>query len=145
MTMIVRSAQEADTKPLIGLWEACDLTRPWNDPARDIAFACEKPESDVLVGELDGKIVASVMVGHDGHRGLVYYVAIAPERQGNGFGRQIMKAAEDWLVGRGVWKMNLLIRPGNEKVQAFYESLGYEVQPRMCMARKLIDKTILSG
>ena len=135
----IRSARDADIPHLVDLWKVCDLVRPWNDPEKDIAFARRKPESDVLVGELDGELVASVMVGHDGHRGIVYYVSVAPHCQGKGFGHAIMKEAEEWLRQRDVWKMNLLIRQGNEKVQAFYESLGYEVEPRLCMARKLID------
>lgn len=135
----IRPARDEDVAPLIALWQVCDLTRPWNDPKKDIAFARRKPESDVLVGELDGDLVASVMVGHDGHRGIVYYVAVAPQCQGKGFGHAIMREAEEWLRQRDVWKLNLLIRQGNEKVQAFYESLGYEIEPRLCMARKLID------
>ena len=138
-TLQIRSARDEDEPHLIALWQVCDLTRPWNNPQKDIAFARRKPASDVLVGELDGKLVASVMVGHDGHRGIVYYVAVAPHCQGRGFGHAIMKAAEEWLRERDIWKMNLLIRQGNEKVQAFYESLGYEIEPRLCMARKLID------
>ncbi len=135
----VRAIGDADVANVISLWEVCGLVRAWNNPKKDIAFARRKSESDVLVGEQDGQIVASVMVGHDGHRGIVYYVSVAPDCQGKGFGHQIMKAAEEWLRERDVWKMNLLIRQGNEKVQAFYESLGYEVEPRLCMARKLID------
>ena len=118
-TMKTAPATDQDIPAIIGLWNDCGLTRPWNDPAQDIAFAREKSESDVLVGWLDDKIVASVMVGHDGHRGVVYYVAVSPHIHGKGLGRQMMSAAENWLTDRGVWKMNLLIREGNEKVQSF--------------------------
>ena len=135
----IRPARDDDEAGLVRLWTDCGLVRSWNDPKKDIAFARRKAESDVLVGEIDGKMVASVMVGHDGHRGIVYYVSVEPACQGKGFGQQIMAAAEEWLRQRDVWKMNLLIREGNEQVQAFYESLGYEVEPRLCMARKLID------
>ena len=134
-----RTARDEDVNTLVQLWTDCGLVRSWNDPKKDIAFARRKSESDVLVGEADGKIVASVMVGHDGHRGIVYYVSVSPDCQGKGYGHQVMQVAEEWLRERDVWKMNLLIREGNEKVQAFYESLGYEVEPRLCMARKLID------
>ena len=130
---------EADQDAVISLWERCGLTRPWNDPAGDIQFACEKPESTILVAEADGAIAASVMVGHDGHRGTVYYVSVDPGHQGKGYGRQVMKAAETWLTERGVWKLNLLLRADNTKIRGFYESLGYEVEPRLCMARRLID------
>jgi hypothetical protein len=130
---------DADVDETVALWGRCGLLRPWNDPLKDIAMARGKPNSEVLVGRLDGRLVASVMVGHDGHRGIVYYVSVEPEAQGQGLGRQVMEAAEDWLKARGIWKLNLLVRAENDKVRGFYESLGYEVEPRLCMARKIID------
>lgn len=134
-----RPFADADEEAVISLWDRCGLTRPWNDPNKDIRLAREKPASDILVGELDGKIVASVMVGHDGHRGALYYVSVDPDHQGKGYGRQVMRHAEDWLKGEGIWKLNLLLRADNEKIRAFYETLGYEVEPRLCMARRLLD------
>ena len=134
-----RPFADQDEEAVISLWERCGLTRPWNNPAEDIAFARDKPASAILVGELEGKIAASVMVGHDGHRGTLYYVSVDPDLQGKGYGRQLMRHAEDWLKAQGVWKLNLLLRADNEKIRAFYEALGYEVEPRLCMARRLID------
>lgn len=121
-----RSAEDRDTEALVSLWEACGLTRPWNDPLKDIAFARSGPSSDVLVGETEGAIIASVMVGHDGHRGAVYYVSVAPAWRGEGLGREVMRAAENWLRARGVWKLNLLVRKTNAGVIGFYEGLGYK-------------------
>jgi ribosomal protein S18 acetylase RimI-like enzyme len=137
--LIIRPIEDRDVEAVVRLWERCGLTRPWNDPRRDIAFARGKANSEVLVGEAGGLPVASVMVGHDGHRGIVYYVSVAPEHQGRGLGRRVMRSAEAWLKGRGVGKLNLLVRAENAKVRQFYESLGYEVEPRLCMARRLID------
>lgn len=133
-----RPAGEEEIEEVVGLWTRCGLTRPWNDAVKDIAFARGKANSEVLVARRDGLLAASVMVGHDGHRGIVYYVSVAPELQGRGFGRQVMEAAEGWLRERGVWKLNLILRAENEKVRGFYEALGYEVEPRLCMARKLM-------
>ena len=134
-----RPFEDQDEEAVISLWERCGLTRSWNDPAKDIEFARDKPASAILVGELEGRIAASVMVGHDGHRGTLYYVSVDPDLQGKGYGRQLMRHAEEWLKGQGVWKLNLLLRADNEKIRAFYEALGYEVEPRLCMARRLID------
>jgi ribosomal protein S18 acetylase RimI-like enzyme len=139
LNFTISSIADADIPDVVALWTRCGLTRPWNDPLKDIAFARGKPNSDVLVGRQDGTVVASVMVGHDGHRGIVYYVSVAPEHQGKGFGREVMHAAEEWLKARGIWKLNLLVRAENERVRGFYESLGYEVEPRLSMARKLIE------
>ena len=132
-----RPIADGDVDEIIDLWEACGLTRPWNDPGGDIAFARGKPGSDVLVAREGGRVLASVMVGHDGHRGTVYYVSVAPDARGRGRGRQAMAAAEAWLQARGVWKLNLLIREENARVRAFYEALGYGTEPRIVMARRL--------
>lgn len=121
-----RPAVDADTEALVALWEACGLTRPWNDPRKDIAFARGGPASDILVGEIGDEIVASVMVGHDGHRGAVYYVSVTPSRRGQRLGHAVMAAAEDWLKARGVWKLNLMVRKTNVGVLEFYEALGYK-------------------
>jgi ribosomal protein S18 acetylase RimI-like enzyme len=82
-------------------------------------------------------IVATAMVGHDGHRGWVYYVAVDPDHQGKDLGRTIMAAAEDWLRGQGVAKVMLMVRPDNTKVQAFYDKLGYDPQERVIYAKWL--------
>ncbi len=132
-----RSAREDDTDALVALWDACGLTRAWNDPRKDIEFARGGTASDVLVGTVDGVVVVSVMVGHDGHRGAVYYVAVAPERQGTGLGRAVMAAAGDWLKARGVWKLNLMVRRENSGAIGFYEGLGYEESEVVVLAKRL--------
>lgn len=125
LTLDIRPMADGEEQAVIALWQRAGLTRPWNDPANDLAFARGKPHSDILVGLVGGVIVASAMVGHDGHRGVMYYVAVDPDRQGHGLGRQIVDAAEAWLLARGVWKINLMVRQGNEQVRGFYDGLGY--------------------
>src|SRR3954463_12994882 len=85
---------DADVETVIALWQRCGLTRPWNDPGSDIAFARRGQNATILVGRTADAIVASVMVGHDGHRGWVYYVAVDPNERTKDFGRTIMAAAE---------------------------------------------------
>jgi ribosomal protein S18 acetylase RimI-like enzyme len=133
----VRPAEDGDVEALVRLWDACGLTRPWNDARQDIAFARSGPASDVLVGTRAGAIVASAMVGHDGHRGAVYYVAADPALRGEGLGQLIMEAAEAWLVERGVWKLNLLVRRSNAGVIGFYESMGYKEEEVVGMGKRL--------
>jgi ribosomal protein S18 acetylase RimI-like enzyme len=126
-----------DISSVVSLWERCGLTRPWNDPAGDIALARRDGNAAVLVGRDGGHIVASVMVGHDGHRGWVYYVSVDPEYRGKGFGRIIMAAAEQWLREREILKLMLIVRRDNAKVQAFYETLDYAEQERTMYAKWL--------
>ena len=118
--------RDADEPAVIALWQACGLTRPWNDPAADIALARGRSESDILVHRAGDFPVATIMVGHDGHRAWVYYLATHPDHRRKGLASAAMAAAEHWAIARGVPKMHLMIRPGNEAVIAFYEGLGYE-------------------
>ena len=132
-----RELQDVDVDSIVTLWKRCELTRPWNDPHKDIQFARESKTSTVLVGEVEGRVVASVMVGHDGHRGVLYYLAVDPDFQKRGFGKAAVFAAEAWLRGRGVWKINLMVRSENEKAERFYEHLGYEVNPVTSFGKRL--------
>ena len=133
----VTPIEENEISGVIALWHRCGSTRPWNDPAGDIALACRGEHSTVLVGRHGGAIVASVMVGHDGHRGWVYYVTVDPDRRYKGFGRAIMDAAEQWLRVRGILKLQLMVRKDNAKVQAFYQSIGYYNQETVTFAKWL--------
>ncbi len=123
----IRVIADADIPRVVALWHASGITRPWNDPLQDIAFARRGPHSTILVACADGEIAGTVMAGEDGHRGWVYYVAADPTRQGDGVGRAVMAAAEDWLAKRGVWKVQLMVRGDNSAVQAFYSHLGYKL------------------
>ena len=135
--LAVTVIEEADIPAVVALWERCELTRPWNEPQADIARARDKSNSEILVGRSGGTVVATVMVGHDGHRGWVYYVAVDPDQHKKGYGRAIMTAAEDWMRERGVEKLQLLVRADNTRVQAFYETLDYEEQERVVFAKWL--------
>ncbi len=135
--LAVAPLTDADLEAVVALWERCGLTRPWNDPRGDIALARCGPSSAILVGRHAGAPVAAVMVGHDGHRGWFYYLAVDPDRQGSGFGRAITAAAEAWLRERGIAKAQLMVRPDNEAVRAFYQALGYGEQERIVFAKWL--------
>jgi ribosomal protein S18 acetylase RimI-like enzyme len=137
----VRSATADDEQAVVELWRACDLVVPQNDPVADFRFAKAGACSDVLVAVDDaGEIVGSVMVGHDGHRGWLYYVAARPASHGAGIGRRMVQAAEDWLGERDVVKAQLMVRDTNTKVVGFYEHLGFEIAPRVVMGKVLRKK-----
>lgn len=127
----------ADLPELAALWETCGLTRPWNDPMADARLAIEGATSTIL-GLRDGEaLIASVMVGFDGHRGWIYYLAVAPDHRRAGLGRQLMDAAEAWLRERGAPKVQLMVRTSNEEALGFYEALGLERQQVVTLGRFL--------
>lgn len=133
--MNIRPVADADIADLVALWQAAGVSRPWNDPHHDIAFARNSPHATILVGSEGGRLVASAMVGEDGHRGWVYYVAVLPGMQGGGAGRAMMDAAERWLAARGIWKMQLLVRADNAQACGFYEALGYKDTGTTCFQK----------
>jgi len=139
--LAVADIRDADVGDVIALWQRCGLTRPWNDPASDIALARQNRNSTVLVGRADGAVAATAMVGHDGHRGWVYYVAVDPDSRMKGLGRAIMDAAEAWLRADGVPKLQLLVRRENAKAGAFYQSIGYQEADTVVYAKWIDGRT----
>jgi len=133
----IRPATNEDEVRVVALWHACEMVASYNDPASDFQFAIKGPASQVLVAEDSNEIVGAVMVGHDGHRGWMYYVAASPTARGTGIGKAVVNAAEDWLRDRGVAKVQILVRESNTKVVGFYEHLGFETTPRVVMAKWL--------
>ena len=135
--MDIRPLAPSEYEDAVTLWHATGLTRPWNDPRADIERAASGPSSAVLAGLVDGELVATVMTGHDGHRGWVYYLAVQPARQGQGLGAQIMQAAEAWLRAAGVVKLQLMVRSDNESASKFYFHIGYELSDVQVYAKWL--------
>jgi ribosomal protein S18 acetylase RimI-like enzyme len=134
---MIAAATPGDADAVIALWEACGLTRPWNDPASDFRRAVEGSTSAVLLDRDGDSLLGSVMVGHDGHRGWVYYLAVAQDRRREGLGRRLMEAAEAWLRARGAPKLQLMVRGSNEAALGFYEALGLERQDVVTLGKFL--------
>jgi ribosomal protein S18 acetylase RimI-like enzyme len=122
----------------IRLWQDSGLTRPWNDPEADLRRAAGGGSSCVLaaIGDHDG-LLATAMVGHDGHRGWVYYLAVDAAQRGRGLGRKMMEACEDWARSRGIPKIQLMVRATNRDTISFYEHLGYAESEVVVLGRRL--------
>ncbi|MBH0130062.1 GNAT family acetyltransferase [Salinibacterium sp. NK8237] len=124
--MNIRTLTSAEFDATAALWESAGLTRPWNPPQRDFDRALAGATSTIL-GAFDGDAVTgTVMAGHDGHRGWVYYLAVADSSRESGVGRALMDAAEEWLHEQGAVKVQLMVRSTNKQATGFYEHLGYE-------------------
>ncbi|MBN9175065.1 MAG: GNAT family acetyltransferase [Microbacterium sp.] len=127
MAPVIRSAVADDIDHIVGLWHEAGITRPWNDPRKDIErHAAVAPDLLLVADDGGGRIVGTVMAAYDGHRGWLYYLASASDRRGEGIGRALVDEAEARLVALGCPKVQLMVRPGNEGVFGFYDALGYE-------------------
>lgn len=135
--MLIRPFAPADEEQVVELWRACNLLSAANDPHRDIARKLAEQPELFLVGKLSRAVVATVMVGYEGHRGWINYLAVAPQLSRFGLGRQIMDAAERLLRERDCPKINLMIRGTNRQVIEFYERLGYAEEYPVVMSKRL--------
>lgn len=136
--MQIRPYQQNDEPAVIQLWRKCGLTRPWNDPTRDILRKQQVQPEWFLVGLVEGVIVASVMAGYDGHRGWVNYLAVDPEYQRQGIARELMTEVERLLTDAGCPKLNLQVRATNEAAMRFYERIGYKQDEVVSFGKRLI-------
>ena len=139
--LVVRPFAPADTDAVVALWETAGLTRPWNDPHKDIARKLDVQPGGFLVAVTDGEIIGSVMAGYDGHRGWVNYLAVAPHARRSGVGRSLMAEAERVLEALGCPKVNLQIRATNLAAVRFYEALGYSADDVISLGRRLEHDT----
>ena len=137
----IRPYQAADEAAVVRLWQACGLTRPWNDPHRDIERKLTVQPEWFLVGVADGRIVASVMAGYDGHRGWINYLSVDPGCRKRGYGKALVDAVERRFIDAGCPKINLLIRGDNGLVQDFYRALGFRQDDVISYGKRLIPDT----
>ena len=136
--MRIRPYATGDETVVIALWEACRLTRPWNDPRKDIARKLAVQPELFLVGVLGDALVATAMAGYEGHRGWVNYLAVSPEHQRKGLGKALMREVEKRLIERGCPKLNVQVRAANGEALQFYRRLGYAQDEAVALGKRLI-------
>ena len=135
---VFRDFEFADTACVVKLWQECGLTRPWNDPVKDIERKLTDRNGAFWVVCRDSAVIASVMIGYDGHRGTINYLAIAPAFQRSGIGAELMRRAEAFLIGIGCPKVSFCVRKDNHAVLAFYDGLGYAADDVHFLGKRLI-------
>jgi ribosomal protein S18 acetylase RimI-like enzyme len=136
--LLIRSFRREDHEPLCVLWaRVFPDDPPWNAPEIMIESKLKVQPELLLVGELAGTIVGAVMAGFDGVRGWIYHLAVAPEHRRQGFATRLVQSAERGLRDLGCTKVNLQIRAENQDVVAFYRSIGYQIEERVSMGRRL--------
>jgi ribosomal protein S18 acetylase RimI-like enzyme len=136
--MNIRPFQPGDEQAVVALWQVCGLTRPWNDPHADIARKLTEQPELFLVGTVGAELMASAMAGFDGHRGWVYYLAVARAHRGQSCGSALMREVERLLRERGCPKLNLQVRAANAAAAAFYRKLGYAEDELLSLGKRLI-------
>jgi ribosomal protein S18 acetylase RimI-like enzyme len=138
--LVISDLSPDEIPAAIAIWKEAGLLRLWNDPRADAALALRHAGSTILAARREAKLVATVMVGHDGHRGWVYYLAVAPAFRRQGVGTMLLRSAEQWCRARGVPKLQLMVRSENVEVASFYAALGYDKSDVVVLAKWLNSK-----
>ena len=136
-SVLVRAFKESDEARVIELWMFAGLTKPWNDPKKDIARKLKTQRDLFLVAELEGVVVGVVMAGYEGHRGWVNYLAVDIGQRRRGIATALMHDAERRLRALGCPKINLQVRLENTAVHAFYAAIGFGVDEVVSMGKRL--------
>ena len=136
-TMQIRAYDAQDEPAVLMLWEQCGLTRPWNDPRKDIRRKLEVQPDLFFVGVVGERLVATMMVGYEGHRGWINYLAVAPDLRHGGLGRRLMEHAERALAELGCPKINVQVRTPNVAALGFYRRVGYVVDDVVNLGKRL--------
>ena len=134
--LTVTELRADEIEAAVALWEACGLTRPWNDPRADARLALAGETSTILAHRWGDELIATAMVGDDGHRAWVYYLAVQPALKRFGLGAAMMRAAEDWAQARGMPKLQLMVRAENAVVVEFYKAIGYVEEPVTVLSKR---------
>jgi ribosomal protein S18 acetylase RimI-like enzyme len=136
--MKIRPFKAGDEAAVIQLWCKCNLSRPQNDPKKDIKRKLQVQPELFLVGVEGNKVIATAMGGYEGHRGWVHYLGVDPEYRRKGLGRKMMEAIEKKLIVKGCPKICLMVRNDNLGVVEFYESIGYKKDEVVELGKRLI-------
>lgn len=137
--LAIRTYQPDDEAPVINLWQHCGLVVPWNHPQGDIARKCAHSPDLFFVGCIETALVATCMAGYDGHRGWIYYLAVAQAQQRQGIASRMVHHAEAELRRIGCPKIDLMVRNTNATVISFYQSIGYGDDPVVVLSKRLIE------
>lgn len=122
---------------VIDLWKKCGLIVPQNDPVEDVERKLDFQPELFLVAMLDRRVIGSVMVGYDGHRGWMNYLAVLPEYQKQGYGRRLVERAIRELKKFGCLKVNVQVRTNNAAVIEFYKHLGFKEDDVVSLGKRL--------
>ncbi len=140
----IRACQPGDEPGVIHLWnEVLPDSAPHNDPNKSLKNKREVDPDLLLVAIADDTVVGTVMGGYDGHRGWVYSLAVLPQYRRQGVGSALIRELEARLASRGCLKVNLQVRTSNAAVVEFYQQMGYDIEERLSLGKRLSESTRL--
>jgi ribosomal protein S18 acetylase RimI-like enzyme len=116
-----------DYDQVVALWRRCDgVEVAEGDDRESFTRYLDRNPGLSYAATFAGIIVGAILCGHDGRRGLVYHVAVAPEHRGKGVGREILKRGMDGLRDCGIVRVIILVSKENSLGMEFWRFQGFE-------------------
>jgi ribosomal protein S18 acetylase RimI-like enzyme len=137
----VRPFRAEDMADVVSLWrDTFGDDPPGNAPEETIRRKLLVQPELFLVAARGGRVVGTVLAGFDGVRGWIHHLAVAAPARRQGIATRLMAAAERGLAAAGCPKVNLQVRATNAAVVVFYRGLGYQVEERVSMGKRLAEE-----
>ena len=135
---VIRPFEPQDHAEVVSLWkDVFSDDPPWNEPSAVIRRKLTVQPELFLVAHVDGRLVATVLAGFDGVRGWIHHLAVRPSHRRLGIARALMVVVEEGLAKLGCPKVNLQVRATNAAVMSFYRALGYSIEERASLGKRL--------
>ncbi len=138
--MKIRPILAADIPEALVLWKSVDITITFGDEPENLQRTFQRNPTTCLAGEIDGRLVATALGTWDGRRGYLWHLAVRPELQKRGLGREMLVALEDAFRELGVPKVTFQIEQSNRDVAGFYLRMGYHERTDLLCVSKVLEE-----
>lgn len=128
--LLLRRMSIEDYEQVYALWLSCKGMGLNNvdDSRAGIARYLARNPNTCFLAEEEGRVLGSILAGHDGRRGFIYHACVSPDARGRGIGTKMAEAVLDALREEGISKAALVAFTRNEAGNAFWEKLGFEAR-----------------
>jgi addiction module HigA family antidote len=115
-----------DYGTIVELWMRSEGVRLRDaDSREDIEKYLSRNPGLSFVAESAGKIIGTIMAGHDGKRGYIQHLSVEGSHRRCGIGRELVRRCLDALKKEGILKSHLMILVENEIAKQFWSGLGW--------------------